>query len=667
MNKNFDNFISIADLWHLCVAKWHWFVISLLMCLSLALFRITQTKLTYRSNAAILVLEDKEGKGVRNKADEEFRNMTLINQNVNVNNLTKQITSLDVLTEVARRLDTVADEEKLQSRALGLRSRLVVDVAGKNTSVINLSYSDYSPEDAKRILALVIQVYNDKWASEKEHLTQSTSSFIDSRLVLIKDELDLFDDSISSFKSENMITELSKVADINLQHQQQSDIEIMQLKNQRIAALSLRDLLSDKDAPHTLLPINSGINNGQITSQISMYNNQVMQYYSHLNYTSSQNPRIVIQEKELTTLRNTILYAVENQISTLDLQIRTIENFNSKAAYNIAVNPLQAQLLTSIEREQKVKEDLYLYLLQKKEENEISSTYQRSSIKILDHPYVSGSSSSKKTKILGAAFLLGILLPTLLIYLLSMIDKSIRKRSDIERYPKLSLMGEVPEYGKKSFYFRKKILVRKPQLVVGEGRKDAVNEAFRLLRSKLLHDADNKVYMITSNGDGEGKTFVSTNLAVALAVNNQRVLFVDGDLRHGTASGLWGAKGAGLAEYLEGRGMDLSSLLFHHKDFPTLDVLPSGNMPDNPTELLSTQAFGDLIATQRDFYDIILIDTPKTENLADVEIIHEQADVTIFVIRTGKTERQILDKLEADQENGKYTHLALVMNGAKES
>ena len=676
MSKNNDNFVSIADLLHLCAAQWHWFIISIALCLIGAMYRVSHTKPSYTSSASILVRQEKDGKSGQDIiGGEEFRNMSLVNQNVNVHNIVKQITSLDALMEVARRIDSTADDEQLLNKALALRGRLSVEIADAKSSVINLSYKGSSKEEAKRTLALVIQVYNDKWDDYKKLLTQITSTFIDSRLDLLRNELNSVDDSISSFKSKNKITDLGRVAEVYLQQRNQSDAEIMRLTNQKALAEALRTQLENNDAPHSLLPVNSGINNGMIESQISLYNNQVLQYYSHLNYTSTQNPRMIIQEKELKTLRSNILNAVQNHINSLNIQIRTLEHYNSNAIYNISSNPLQAKYLTSIEREQKVKEGLYLYLLQKKEESEIGSTYHHSNITTLDMPYISGSSSSKKTTTLAAAILLGILMPVLIIFIRSMVDKTVRKRSDVECRPKLLLIGEVPEYGKKKWFIpnlpkigliRKTGLIRKAELVVKDGRQDAVNESFRVLRTKLMQDTDSKTYMITSFDKEDGKTFISTNLALALAVSHQHVLFIDGDLRQGAASRLWGADGPGLADYLDGRETDFSSLLFQPDDYPTLDILPSGRIPSNPTELLSSPEFGKLFAEQRRNYDIVLIDTPKTTNLADAEIIAEQADTALFVIRIGKTDRQHLDLLETAQESGKYAHLALVINGSNE-
>lgn len=691
MKNSNDNFVSIGDLWRLCVDRWHWFVIAVVLCLAVAAYHVSHTVTSYTAKAAIMVLDEKEGKSSRNTVGDEFNNMSLARESSNVYNVVKQMTSLNVLMEVAHLLDTTANEEKMLIQALTLRGRLSIDKADKNSTVIDLIFKDASASKAMRVLSLVIQAYNDKWMEDKLLTTKNTSSFIDSRLALLKSELDSLDEGISAYKSDNTITDLKRVGDVYLQQRSQSDAEIMRMTNQRSVARYVRNLLGDGDAPHTLLPVNSGINNSSIENQITNYNERVLQYNSHLDYTSEQNPRIIIQEKELGTLRGNIQKALDSYIKTLSIQIASLENYNNKAVHNITSNPIQAKYLATIEREQKVKEGLYLYLLQKKEENEISSSYQRSSIKTLDIPYISSSSSAKKATTFGAALLLGLLLPAAIIFVQSVIDKSVRGRTDLVAYPSLLMMGEVPEYEQKKGFAKMKETVTKlrriphigsirkmgltryvqtvkvgltpnPGLVVEDGKHDPVNEAFRILRTKLLQNDDNKVYMVTSFQDGDGKTFVSANLALALAVNRRRVLFIDADLRQGKASMLYGANGFGLADFLNGSENDLSCLLFQLAEYPTLDILPSGDLPSNPTELLASPQFGELIASQRSNYDLILIDSPECESLADAEIIEEHADSTLFVIRSGKTERLKLGELDVAQESGKYTHLALVLN-----
>lgn len=691
MKNDALNFVSVGDLLRLCVAKWHWFVISIVFCLAVAAIKLSRTVRTYTGMASIMVLDEKEGKGSRNVVGEEFSSMTLVSQSSNVHNVVKQMTSLNVLMEVAHRLDSTADEEQALIQALKMRGSLSVDKADKHSTVVDLAYKDASIVKAKLVLDLLIQAYDDKWVEDKWLTTQKTTSFIDSRLALLKSELDSLDEGISTYKSDNIITDVKRVGEVYLQQRSQSDAEIMRMTNQRSVARYVRNLLRDDKSTYELLPVNSGIKDSSIEDQIANYNEHVLQYNSHLDYTSEQNPRIIIQEKELRTLRSNIQKALDNYIKSLSIQIVSLENYNKRAVHNISSNPTQAMYLATIEREQKVKEGLYLYLLQKKEENEISSSYQRSSIKTLDSPYISSSSSSKKTVTLGAALFLGLLLPTLVVFVQSMFDKSVRGRTDLEGYSNLKMMAEVPEYERKQGFALmidtvqrlgkirkvgsirkigviayvksiKSALIRNAGLVVEDGKQDPVNEAFRILRTKVLQDDDSKVYMFTSFQDKDGKTFVSINLALAVALNHCRVLFIDGDLRQGKASRLLGAMGLGLSDYLAGAENDFSSLLYQLGDYPTLDILPAGDIPSNPTELLSNQLFGELIASQRSNYDLILIDSPEFENMADSEIIADLSDATIFVIRAGKTLREKVDELESSQENGKYSHLDLVLN-----
>ncbi len=692
MKNNNVNFVSIGDLWRLCVANWHWYIVAIVLCMAVAAFKVSKTVKTYTANAAIMVLDEKEGKSSRNVVGEEFSNMGIVSQPSNAHNVVKQMTSLHVLMEAAHRLDTTADEEQTLIQALTLRGRLSVDKADKNSTVINLTYKDSSIVKAKQVLVLVIQAYNDKWMEEKRLVTQTTTSFIESRLALLKSELDSLDQGISSFKSDNIITDVQRVGEVYLQQRSQSDAEIMRMTNQRSVARYVRNLLGDENAAYELLPVNSGIKDNSIESQIANYNEHVLQYNSHLDYTSEQNPRIIIQEKELKTLRSNIQKALDNYIKSLSIQIVSLENYNNRAVHNISSNPMQAKYLATIEREQKVKEGLYLYLLQKKEENEISSSYQRINIKTIDSPYISSSSSSKKATTFGAAFLLGLLLPTLVVFVGAVTDKTVRSRTDLEAYPNLMMIGEVPEYGKKKGFARwivlarrlgavrkigsvrkvglvrylksfKTILTTNAGLVVEDGKQDSVNEAFRLMRTKVLQNDDCKVYMFTSFEDGAGKSFVSANLALALAVNHRRVLFIDGDLRSGMASRLFGAMGPGLSDYLCGSEKELSYMLFQLSEYPTLDILPSGALPSNPTELLSNEQFGDLIDSQKSNYDFILVDCPETGSLADAEIIADHTDTTVFVVRKGKTIRDKVDELDATQKRGKYAHLDLVLNG----
>lgn len=668
MNKKADNFISIGALLRLCAAKWHWYALALFISLLWAAYYLISKPNQYTCKATIMVRDESKGYSASNVGGDEFNKMGLVQENIRVSNVASQLNSLDVLMEVVESLKITNKESSLLSHAEDIKSRLDIESTDKS-NIIHLTYRDYTPEKAKRILSLILKVYDNKWLKDKQLMTEKTSIFIDSRLRLLERDLDRVDDSISSFKSRYQITDLERVSDIYLQQQSQSNAEILKLTNQLAMAEYIREFLDEEAPKHQLLPVNTGISN-VTESQISHYNELVMQYNSHLEYTSDQNPLIINLEKELSVLRSNILSSVDNQINTLVIQLRSMEGYSGEATSKITSNPAQAKYLVSIEREQKVKESLYLYLLQKKEEIEITGNYVYTNTQIINSPHGSSSPTSPKpSKILFAAIMLALLLPTIILFIKITFDETVRDRADIERATSLPLIGTLPFYGKRRILtIPLRFLKRKPSsstIVVAEDKQDAVNEAFRILRYRLENmygDNGSKVFMVTSFDIGEGKTFISTNLALTLAIQEKRVLFIDADLRHGSASRIWKAPKTGLTDFLKRKEGNASTLTYPHPHYPTLDILPVGSLPSNPTELLATPSFAQLIETMRPNYDIILIDTPQADSIADASIIGSHVDATLFVVRTGRIMRSRLDELDALNQSKEYKQIAVILN-----
>ena len=674
MSKSNDSFLSIADLWHLCAARWRWFVGSVLLCLLLAVMYLLTTPFLYTRKASILVRQEVIGNNATEKNGKDFNEIGFIKQNNDINDVVSHLTSLNVLLEVARNLNDSLRENKLFAKAKEIRSRLLAENDGKGSAIINLTYKDYSTAEAERVLQSVIQVYNDIWLRDKYLTTQNTSRFIDSRLELLERDLGIVDDSISSFKSRYGITELENVSNIYLEQQSKADADILKLMNQKAMAEYIRSLLDNKSSHNQLLLVNSGINNTLIESQITLYNSTLLQMQSHLEYTSGQNPLIINLEKELSSLRKNILANVINHIRTIDIELKSLQDYHGLTSRKISSNPEHAKYLISIEREQKVKESLYVYLLQKKEENEISVSYKSAPIQILDPPNGSGKPTSpKRLMVLFAAVLLGLLMPITVIFLQATFNETVRNSKDIMSLSHIELLGVVPENEHvRTLWKLYRMITKKEDLVgiiVEDGKQNPINEAFRRLRTKIErmlpidHDEGAKVFMMTSFNKNAGKTFISTNLALTLAIHKKHVLFVDADLRHGVASQIFKAQGHGLADYLNGTEQHLSSLLIHHADHPTLDVLPAGTIPSNPTELLATDRFCQFVDSQRSQYDVIMIDTPHADEYADAEIIEQHVDMRLFVARAGLLKRQRLDELESMQ--GRAKPLTVVLNAVE--
>ncbi len=676
--KKTESFISITDLYRLCVAQWQWFVASILLCLLFAIRYLLTTPYLYKREASIMVREDNPGANSSERRIKEFSEIDFVSQKGKSTNVVRHIMSLDVLMEVARRIDSISDKGAVFNRAVDIQSRLNVEMDNEKSTIVNLTYKDFSTYEAERVLTHIIQVYNDKLNEEKYQATKNTSLFIDSRLSLLEKDLDIVDDSISVFKSRYGITDLEHVSDIYLQQQRQSDIELLNLTNQKAMAGYIRSLLDDKSSRNLLL-VNSGINNNVIESQITLYNSMLLQLQSHMDYTSDQNPLIVKQEKELENLRKNILTNIENHIRTIDIPVSYTHLTLPTSDPKITSNPAQAKYLVSIEREQKVKEGLYVYLLQKKEENEISIANKTTNIQIIDIPHGSGKPvSPKRLQLLFAALLIGFLIPITIIFLRATLDETVRDRFDIECNSDIPFLGEVPFSGRKNnmlnWLLRKFSFGRRQKesgIVVDYDKQDPSNEAFRIVRTNLEFLADDQVkndaqsqgivYLIKSTQIGAGKTYISMNLALTMAIGNKHILFIDCDLRDASASRQWKAPKRGLTDFLNSSSIDYQLFLFHMDKYPTLDILPSGAIPSNPTELLRSQKFEQLIQTARSHYEIIVIDSPSAGILADADIIGKYVDCKLFIVRAGYFNRRNLDDLKPIHHDDKQQYV--ILNG----
>ncbi len=678
MNKNIESFITIVDLWRMCVARWRWFAVSILICMLFAERYLIVTPKQYTRYASIMLREESLGNNVTEKNGNEFNEIGFVKQKNNVTNVVRHITSLDVLIEVVKRLQLPIEDSEIINKAGEIQSRLSAEIEDLGSTIISLTYKDFSTEDAERVLNLVIQVYNDKWLQEKHYAIENTSQFIDSRLKLLERDLNIVDDSISSYKSRYGITEIARVSDIYLQQQSKADADILTLMNQKAMAEYIQSLLDEKTSQKQLLLVNSGINNSLIESQITLYNSLLLQMQSHLEYTSGQNPLIINLEKELNSLRKNIYASVNNHIRTIDIQLRSLQSYHGKTTSKITSNPSQAKHLLSIEREQKVKESLYMYLLQKKEENEISITYKTAPTQIIDVPNGSNKHTSPSApKVLLAAFLLGLLAPVAVIFLRATMDESVRDRFDIERNSDIPFLGEVPysgrEHSLESFLMRFGIgrKAKASGIVVGPDMLNASNEAFRVLRNNMDSIVSDKysskgcrVYLLKSTQIEVGKTFVGMNLSLVKAIGGQRVLFIDGDLRQASASRLWRTPLLGLSDYLCGDENDYRKLLWHPEGYPMLDVLPAGALPTNPTELLQSTLLDKLINTVRQHYDCVFIDSPSASILADADIVERTIDSTLYVIRAGRFNRHRLGELSPIEIiNGTRKPQYIILNG----
>jgi len=559
--------------------------------------------------------------------------------------------------------------------ARDLSSRLKAAINDQYSSIIELTFDDISGERATDFLATTIEVYNENWVRDKNQIAVSTSNFINERLQVIEQELGNVDTDISSYRSEHMLPDVQQVAQAYFQRTNEASDEVQAINNKLAVAKYVREFLSNSANNSTVLPANVGLADINIESQISAYNAKLLQRNNLLENSSSNNPLIVSLDNDLSGMRQSILAAIDNYITTLNASLRTAQTAQATSASRLAANPSQAKYLLSVERQQKVKESLYLYLLQKREENELSQAFTAYNTRVITPP--TGSDvpiSPNRRNIMLIAILIGLAIPFGLLYLSETMNTRVRGRRDLEGLS-LPFVGEIPLGYRRRSRLRRLFgggkQVEPRRILVRKGSGNIINEAFRVIRTNLefmteLETSEQGLahtIMITSANPGSGKTFVSLNLGAVLAIKGKRVCLIDLDLRKASLSQFAQAGNVGVSSYLIGQSSIDQIIMRDLEGYEGLDVVPVGAIPPNPSELLYSPRLKTLLDKLKHDYDYVLIDCPPVEVVADAKIVNPQVDMTIFVVRAGLLERDMLGTVQRFYDTHRYRNLAILLNG----
>lgn len=542
----------------------------------------------------------------------------------------------------------------------------------KNSTIIDVSYRDISIRRAEDILNTLVVVYSENWVRDRNQKTISTNGFIKERFGVIEQELGNVDQDISSYKSTHLVPDVQQAGSMAMARASEVEQQSNALNNQLYMVRYIRSYLTDGRHENQLLPSNSGISNPNIERQIGEYNSVLLQRNNHLANSSAQNPLVMDLEQHLALMRESIIQSLDNELTMLQTQLRSVSSAHSQAVSKIASNPEQAKYLLSVERQQKVKESLYLFLLQKREENELSQAFTAYNTQLIEPP--GGSMvpvEPVRTTVLLFALGLGLLLPGGILFLRETMNTTVRGRKDLANI-KVPFVGEIPFAGKKTAAFhlpqKKKEKSEAPQILVVEKNRNVMNEAFRVVRTNLEFmlgfDDSHHVLMLTSINPGSGKTFITANLSAALGIKGKKVLAIDLDLRKGSLSEYVGKPKQGVSNYLSGQVPDYRSLIV---SCGKTDILPCGMIPPNPTELLFSSRFPQMLEEVRREYDYVFIDCPPVEMVADAAIISRYADLTLFVVRSQLMERSLLPDVENWYEEKKYKNLSILLNGTMEA
>lgn len=559
------------------------------------------------------------------------------------------------------------------ARAKYYASNLVVTVTGKNSTVLALTMTDRFISRAERVLNTLIDVYNEEWIHDKNRAARSTSDFISERVKIIEGELSGIETDLKDYKEKNNLTDIQALGQAYLEELGEYSAKEFEVTNQLAIAGFIRDYLTDPKNDRSLLPSNSGLSNQSVESQISDYNELYLEREKLILNSSADNPLIEDMTLALDAIKSAVLTSIENLMGTLELQASQIKDEESKILSGMASSSGQEMDLLSIERQQQVKQSLYLYLLQKREENDIAALMNVGNTRVIVTPNGSTHPSSPNTLlVLAAALILGAFIPMGILILAHSLDCTIRSREDISRLS-VSFLAEIPLMpGARRWRALLPALRRKKfqkasgtGIVVEKGKRDVMNEAFRMMRTNLDfmtgQKDDTKVILFSSFNPGSGKTFVSMNLAASLAIKGTRIALLDLDLRKGTMSKTLKLKGEGISMYLSGNESSIDRVTVKFAE--NLDVIPAGILPPNPSELLVSDRFAELVLQLRRKYDYVFLDCPPVDIVADTSIIARIADMTIFVMRAGLMDKRALPMVDEVAKGGLYPRMSVVLNG----
>ncbi len=566
----------------------------------------------------------------------------------------------------------------LQNTIETYMKKLNGDLMDKEADVISLSIKSVSTQLAVDILNTIVAVYNENWVDDKNKVARATSSFIDDRLKIIESELGDVDSNISKFKSDNLVPDLVEAAKLSMKESSEMSKSMIELTNQMTMCIYLRDYLKNPANARAVIPVNVGIGSPQLEALIGNYNSLLLTRNTLVESSSEKNPLVADYDIQIKGMRESIVAGINGQVASLNKSLKNMQGLKNEATRDLASGPKQAKVLLSVERKQKVMEQLYLYLLQKREENELTQTFTAYNTRIITPPTGSLKPvAPKKPLILGIAFILGLLIPASIIYVTSATNPVVRSRKDLEGM-NMPFVGEIPFYGRKSFikdlkgkFVSKKKKQRTLETVieaVKEGSRDVVSESFRIVRGNIdfmmRDDRGSNVIMLTSYNAGSGKSFVSYNLCASFALKGKKVLLIDGDLRHGSMSQFVGMPSKGFSNYLTGTTDDWRKLAIEVKGHPGFFIMPIGHRPPNPAELLDSERLGELLNEAKKEYDYVMIDCPPANIVADTKIVSRWVDRTLFIIREGMLNRQYIAEIDALYNTSKYPRMMLMLNAS---
>ncbi|MFT3947231.1 MAG: polysaccharide biosynthesis tyrosine autokinase [Agriterribacter sp.] len=535
-------------------------------------------------------------------------------------------------------------------------SSLTVQAVSKTSSIINLELVDYNQRKAKAALNALIDIYNTQGLDDKKEVSKNTLDFLDSRLAIIEKELRLVEGQVEKFKSTNKITDVSAEAQQYLDQAKEVDFQKADQQTKLNVLESIEEnVKANQDGK--LVPSASGILDPSFAELVQGLNKLVLEKERQEQRLGAKNPITVDLGNQIENAKTSLLGNIANLKQSYKIALNNINSKDAQLSLRIKNIPQIEKNLVQIKRDQSVKEQLYFFLLQKKEESAITLASTTLDSRSIERPRNSGIVKPNKQLILAISILLGLLLPAAIIYFAGLFDNKIGDKSEVEQKTIVPILGEV-SYTKKG----------KSPIIVEKGSRSIVAEQFRVIRTNLgfikYNDEAPRVILVTSHRPSEGKSFTSLNLAASFALLNKKVVVLEFDLRRPSLSQslkLFPEKG--ISNYLSDNSVDVKDLLIEIPDFnKSFYLLPAGPIPPNPAELIVGERINSMMKELKGKFDYIILDTPPYSLVTDSSLLSKHADVNLVVLRHAYTFKFVLKELNKKVENKSWDRLNIVIN-----
>lgn len=537
------------------------------------------------------------------------------------------------------------------------QSNLKAALMNKDVTVIKMTMNYPEVNKAKDILNTLIRVYNNDAIEDKNSESKKTAEFIEERIRIIGNELGEVESRKERFKESNRITDLETEAKLGLQSSAEARGKLLEVDSQLEITNALLGYVN-KQGTSAVLPGNVGLDNASATSNISAYNQLVLEKNRLLENATPQNPLVIDLTKQINSMRNSVVESLAKNRSALQVAKGNYETENKTIVGQISKIPSQEKTFREIERQQQIKENLYLLLLQKREETAVSLAVTAPKARVVDEAYVNPIPVAPKGSIvLLMGLMAGMLIPFIVIYLIRLFDDKVKDKKDLDKLSNgKTLLGEIPS------------LDRGQNELVMANDLTPMAEAFRIVITNmnfmLPKKEKGKVVYVTSTVKGEGKTFVSVNLALTLASPKHKVIIIGADIRNPQLQRYNPSRKGldGLTEYLHNDDEKIEDIIHVSSFNKYCDVIYSGSIPPNPADLLSNGRFEILIDQLKLIYEYIIVDTAPLMLVTDTFLNADLADATLYVTRSGFTEKSLIDFANKQINSKRIRNAAFILN-----